>query len=257
VSIPCPICLSPTRDGLVDRACTNAVLKDLASLPEWMAELDLQLTRQGQLGTGNGGRGAETPLVFDSRSSETRDLIVNTVGTWVRDMAETYADTEDPGPDMAAWCAWLVRRIERIRGHQAVRPMADELRHCVVLAIQAVDLPQVRLTCGPCPTCGKPVSAPVGADEGVCRHCSWGGVETVVKVDNSLPSVLQRARGKEISREQIVKMARLYHVPIDRRSVSRWVLSGKLKPRYITEQGTPMYNVGEVLELAGEGESVA
>lgn len=257
MSIPCPVCNAPTKDGLACRPDAIAMLKDLEALPGWMVELDLQLTRQGQLGAGNGGRGAETPLVFDVRSSETRDLIVNTMSTWVRDLAETYADDADPGEDMTAWCAWLVGRIERIRGFQDVKQMADEVRHCVILAIQAVDLPQVRLTCGPCPVCGKGVSAPLGAEEGVCRHCAWAGVETVVKVDNSLPSVLNRAREMEVSRQQILTMARMYHVDIDRRALSRWVLTGRLLPTRVTDQGTPMYLVDAVLRLAGEGETVA
>lgn len=257
MSHPCPVCNAPTKDGLVDRACTNAILKDLADLPGWMEEIDLQLTRQGQLGTGNGGRGAETPLVFDVRSSETRDLIVNTMTTWVRDMQESYGDTTDPGMDMGAWCAWLVQRIERIRGHQAVRHMADEVRHCVALAIQVVDLPQVRLPCGPCPVCGKQVTAPMGAEEGVCRHCAWAGVESVVPADHSLPSVLKRAREALVSRTQILDAARLYQVDIDRRAISRWVKTSRLLPREVSEQGTPLYRVGDVLDLAGHAEVVA
>lgn len=250
----CPVCLHPVRDGLVCSVCTSHIRKDIEALPGWMAELDLQLTRQGQLGTGNGSRGAETPLVFDARSSETRDLIVNTVGTWVRDMQETYADDSDPGPDISAWCAWLVERIHRIRGHETVKPMADEIRHCVALAIQAVDLPHLRLPCGPCPRCGKPVSAPIGADEGQCRACAWEGVESKVAADHSLPSVLERARQKTVSRDQIIRMAGMYHVPIDRRSVSRWVRTGRLKATEVTEQGTPMYLVQDVLELAGHAD---
>lgn len=253
----CPVCSHPTKDGLACRTCTTAVLKDITDLPGWMDEIDLQLTRQGQLGTGNGGRGAETPLVFDVRSSETRDLIVNTVTTWVRDMQESYGDTDDPGMDMATWCAWLAQRIERIRGHIAVRHLADEMRHCVILAIQSVDLPQVRLSCGPCPTCGKPVSASVGAEEGVCRHCAWAGVESVVKVDHSLPTVLNRAREALVSRKQLLDAAKLYQVEIDRRALSRWVRTGRLQAMSVTEEGVPQYRLGDVLELAGSMGEVA
>lgn len=253
----CPVCLHPVRDGLVCSVCTSHIRQDIEALPGWMAELDLQLTRQGQLGTGNGSRGAETPLVFDARSSETRDLIVNTVGTWVRDMQETYADDSDPGPDISAWCAWLVERIHRIRGHETVKPMADEIRHCVALAIQAVDLPHLRLPCGPCPRCGKPVSAPIGADEGQCRACAWEGVEVTVVADHSLPSVLIRARDALVTRKQILDAAKLYQVSIDRRRLSEWVKSGRLKAVHVTEEGTPHYRVGDALDLVQHAESVA
>lgn len=253
----CPVCLHPVRDGLVCSVCTSHIRKDIEALPGWMAELDLQLTRQGQLGTGNGGRGAETPLVFDVRSSETRDLIVNTVTSWVRDMQETYADEADPGLTMESWCAWLVERVHRIRGHQGVEHMAGEMRHCVRLAIQAVDLPHLRLPCGPCPRCGKPVSAPIGADEGQCRACAWEGVEVTVVADHSLPSVLVRARDALVTRKQILDAAKLYQVAIDRRRLSEWVKSGRLKAVHVTEEGTPHYRVGDALDLAGNAEAVA
>lgn len=255
--LSCPVCFHPVRDGLVCRVCTGHIRKDIEALPGWMAELDLQLTRQGQLGTGNGGRGAETPLVFDVRSSETRDLIVNTVTSWVRDMQETYADDMDPGTDMESWCAWLVERIHRIRGHQDVEHMAGEMRHCVHLAIQSVDLPQLRLPCGPCPTCGKPVSAPIGADEGKCRACAWEGVDSRVPADHSLPSVLTRAREALVTRKQILDAARLYQVEIDRRRLSEWVKTGRLKAVHVSDEGTPHYRVGDALDLAGHAEAVA
>jgi hypothetical protein len=78
-----------------------------------------------------------------------------------------------------------------------------------------------------------------------------------VKADHSLPSVLKRAREALVSRKQILDAAKLYQVSIDRRSLSRWILTGRLKVQETNPEGTPLYRVGDVLELAGDGEIVA
>lgn len=248
--IPCPICQHPTRDGLACAVCAHAIRKDLNALPGWMRELDTQLTRQGQTGSGNGGRGAEQPLVYDTRSSENRDIIIDTIGRWVHTIQTTYQDTTSPGTTITTWCAWLTTRIHRIRAHPDVHPLADELRHCIHLAIQSVDLPQLRLPCGPCPTCGKPVTAPVGAEQGICRHCAWAGIESTVEADHTLPSVLTRAREALVTRKQLLDAAKLYQVQINASTLRTWVQRGTLVEREVTPDGQRLYRVGDVLDLA-------
>lgn len=258
--LQCPVCFEPNRNGLVCRVCIGGLVKDLRELPELMGELTVQFARLSQSGTGNGGRGATTPVPFDQRSTEHRDLIVNTISTWIRDIE--CGDLYEPGTDqeplrnsMASWCAWLLERTDRIRMHPEPTHFLGEIHHCVVLARRAIDTPGISLPCGQCPTCGKDVYAPVGAEEGTCRHCSWAGIERRIPVDMSHSTLLDKARDVLRSRKELLDAARVYQVHVNPHTFKSWIRRGQLTPKEVTPDGTPMYRVGDVLDLASHGES--
>lgn len=236
--------------------CVGGLRNDLAELPTLMGELTVQFARLSQAGTGNGGRGATTPLLFDERSTENRDLIATTISTWIRDLED--GDLWEPGTEseplharMSSWCRWLSERMSRIRMHPEPRQLTDEIHHCVILARTAIDLPTMRLPCGECPVCGKPVSAAVGASEGVCRHCAWGGVESVIAVDMSQSTLLDQAKDARVTRRELIDAAKVYQVAVNTHTFKSWIRRGTLKPVETTDDGTPLYRVGDVLDLAG------
>lgn len=200
--IPCPICLGPTPDGLLCRVETARLVADLKSLPGLMAEMRTDLTRQSR--KGSGGRGSGTPLVFGFDAAWTRDAVVGTIASWIRELAELHNEdlyTEVkvpcvcrppwkltskscpgahtriefiPGDTMDSWCSWLIHRINRIRGHQAVEQIVDELTDAVRSVRQAIDRPADREYVCLCPICGKGVYGPAGAHddtEVTCREC--------------------------------------------------------------------------------------
>lgn len=252
--IPCPVCVHPTKDGLVCRVCINGLVKDLRELPELMGEMTVQFARLNQSGTGNGGRGAVTPVPFDQRTTEHRDLIVNTIGTWIREIE--LDDLYEPGTQeplrntMASWCAWLLERTDRIRMHPEPAHFLGEIRHCVILARQAIDTPGVSLPCADCPVCGKRIFAPVGATEGVCRHCAWADIDSRVPVDMSHSTLLDQAREALVSRRELLDAAKVYQVHVNAHTFKSWIRRGRLVPKETTADGTPRYRVGDVLDLA-------
>lgn len=202
--ILCPVCAEPTQDGLLCAKDTAALKFALKSLPAGFTDLTTDLTRQSKAGRSNGGKSPGIPLPFGYDASWDREAVVGTIGTWIRELAESYGEDlyshtrvpcqcrvpykltskscrgahirHDflPGDTMASWCDWLLERIYRIRGHQAVAQIFDELTNAEHLCRRSVDRQAEREFVTTCSICGKGVYGPAGVDDETwvaCREC--------------------------------------------------------------------------------------
>jgi hypothetical protein len=151
--------------------CIAPLRRALAELPELMRELRCNLTRQNQAGSGNGGRGRETPLPYDVNSSEVYFCVTNTVAAWIREL--DAGDLNDINADtMTAWCRWLLKRIPRIRGHQDAAQLMDEILYAHRIIRPTIDRPPDREYVCPCVICGHGVYATPGAVWVACQRCT-------------------------------------------------------------------------------------
>ena len=171
MSMACPSCAGRSDDNLICVPCTAPLRRALSELPELMRELRCNLTRQNQAGSGNGGRGRETPLPYDVNSSEVHYTVTNTVAAWIRTL--DAGDLNDISEDtMTAWCRWLLKRIPRIRGHQDAAQLIDEIMYAHRIIRPAIDRPPDREYVCPCVICGHGVYAAPGAVWVACQRCA-------------------------------------------------------------------------------------
>ena len=246
----CPSCGSRVPDWLLCRSCTDRLERDLTALPELMRELRTTYTRQSQAGTGNGGKGAETALVFDENAATVQDEVINTIGTWIREM--DLGDTQNLAPNMRAWCRWLLDRINRIRGHAAGGELVDEIADCVKRVKRAIDRPADRLYCGKCDVCQADMWARQGEDDIICQTCknALPSVVSSYSVDVRRSAMLAAAADSLATRSEILTaVPGMYGVPINGDTFQTWVKRGRLADKG-TRDGQKIYRLGDALDLA-------
>lgn len=248
--------------------------KDLKNLPMWMGQLQLTYSRQSQTGTGNGGKSANTLVPFDGRASLVFDEVVNTIGTWIRDLEtadlfEPHAKCECEAPFapcdmesrplrpvMGSWCAWLLQRVNRIRGHQAVAEIVRDISTAVRKVQRAVDIKPDKLFCGPCDVCGADLYAKPGEAEVVCRKCAevagpHGQVE-IYDVEDRRDWLLSTVRSRLATAQEILTaVPHLFGVEINSGTFRSWTTRGRLEVKG-WRQGKPLYSVDTALTLASE-----
>lgn len=246
----CPACAGDQPDGLLCSACTARFRRDLTDLPDLVRELDVVLTRQTQIGSGNGvRRSAEIPLPYDQNASDVKANLVNTLTTWAREL--DLGDGNPPTPNIRGYCGWLLHRIERIRMHPAADEITDEIGYSVSIVRKVIDLPAPRVLAGPCPICERPVYGPEGAVNAVCKYCERAGIESIVDVDPGQAKRWQDAGGQLVTRT--IALAALAHLsrPVKPETFRSWVKRGQVKRHPDpTSAGRVLYRLGDVLMLA-------
>lgn len=276
----CPVCGDQTDDGLLCRTkCTQRLRQALRSLPELMRELRINYTRQSQSGTGNGGKSAVTPLMYDVNSSEVRYTVENTVGTWIRSLMEDYGEAMErrtlvcgghactvvvefaAGPNITTWCEWLTARIHRIRGHVAVEQIYDELIYSVRLVRKAIDRPADREYLGTCDLCCSDLFAPAGtAEAGGEIHCAkcaevagpFGFVPIYDVADRRAWMLAKFREGLATAQEILTACPSMYGVQINSGTFYAWVSRGDLETAGHKPDGTALYSVDVALDLAAK-----
>lgn len=251
----CPSCLRPSPDSMLCATETAWLRKDLKNLPMWMGQLQLTYSRQSQTGTGNGGKAAETPVAFDPDASRIKDEVANTVGTWIRAF-EDLGDMGDLDNTMSAWCGWLLRHINRIRGHEAVGEFCRDMSAAVRKVQRKVDIPPDRLFCGPCDVCGTDLYAPSGKDEVVCRRCAEiAGPDAQVNhydVQDRRQWLLETARASlGTAQEILTAVPGMFGVTINSGTFKSWVSRDRLVAKG-SRGGVPLYSIDDALTLAAQ-----
>jgi hypothetical protein len=247
----CPSCGRKVPDWLLCTSCTRILEGNLKALPELMRELRTTYTRQSQAGTGNGGKGAETALVFDENAATIQDEVINAIGTWIRELS---MGDDNVASNMRAWCNWLTDRINRIRGHAAASEIADEIADCVKRVRRAIDRPADRLYCGKCDICQTGLWAKASDDVVTCQSCA-GMVPPVVNsvlVTARRSAMLEQATESLATRAEILTaVPGMYGVPINGDTFQSWVKRGRLIS-VGTRDGQATYRLGSALDLARE-----
>lgn len=261
----CSVCGAPTGDSaylcITD---TDELRRNLGDVTAIVDDLDFALTRQSvfsdKLGRSNG-----QPLPFDLRASEAAWVLRNTLAGWARLVAEergldgpqsnAAAITGrsvggwTPSPSLTAQiAAWLLGQVEWIRHHPAADEAFDEIRSAVREARRVTDRPADRWYAGPCQLCRTDLYVKAGKRDVACPECeaTYDVAERREWLRAAVEDVL--ATTTEISRALTT-----LDVPITASSIRGYVHRKRLEVKAIDQGGSPLYRVGDVLDLiAGE-----
>ncbi len=273
-SIPCPVtwCDRP-RPGSsrVCGACAQELVRDLGDVPSLSHHLDLALTRQSRMGSGDGGRrGAETPLPWDERAREAGFILRSALVGWVRVLSEDVRAIEGPmcgyvcghstceymslgrGPvdDLAAIARWLIRHAKVLLLHEAAGEAAEEILDAVRQARRAVDRPADRLYAGPCDQCGVDMYARPGAALVACPVCvDEDGRRLRYEVRDRREWLLAEAAELLLPAPDVARALTSLVRPIAPALLHTWVARGKLSARSVDARGRALFRVADVVEL--------
>lgn len=274
----CPMCAGRSKDWSLCRSCCDQVLVDLRELPDLMRDLlDKRVGRTRIPPPADQDIDPqESRVPFSSAATRTADLIVSTVGTWVRALDQD--DLIEPGcppvkvcrcappaaacdlpwrfplrPRMASWCAWLAERIDRIRFHEAAGQIADDLAGCVKRARASVDLPPELVLVTRCEVCEHDIFAEPDAKTVVCRHCRRAGVKPPeIDVEKSRRRLSGRLEHQWATAAQCALVLGAHGLPVRESTIWEWARpdrGGKLKVRGRDKARRALYRVGDVADL--------
>lgn len=232
-----------------------------------MDELLITRVRLSQAGTGNGSCGADRALPYDWDASHVREDVGNTLTTWVRelDMGDLWVEEQGcwcapyrpcqgwrriPLPNTTrALCGWLLRRIERIRGHGAADELLDEICYQVDDVRRAIDNPPPLAYCGRCGICGREMYARQDDEQAVCRYCERVGIESVLPAQPMRADMWRRVEVMDLPRRLILQALPLYGREVNPATFRGWIWRGRLRPAGAAN-GAPLYSLRRALDLA-------
>jgi hypothetical protein len=272
----CRGCLPRTTDeGMVCDVCTGSAGSRLAHIAELTP--DARLVAAGLVRRGAGGGGSGKP---GSRSPGNDDALVvlgeiqNALTTIARDIAETRGTQFVPtafaglqGPDLLSEAAkWLTRQLTWLKhavdnqGGPYAASVFAEIRDCASRMRGLVDGPAPQRYLGPC-------GALVGAEADVNTDGEAFLIERLCDGDVYVRGGSQRGRcrscGAEVARAdreawldaevrswayRASEIANAYGVNV--KTIRSWADRGHLTQHGQDRDGKPLYNLGDVLDLA-------
>lgn len=252
----CVVCARPNRvdTAQVCHPCVRRLQASLERAADLAGELETTIARQGRSGD-RGGRvaGAEPPLPVDLGAADSAWAVNNTITTWARHVAEERGLTvtgTDPDPTVLA-ARWLTGQLDWLRHRPEAAEAWDELADACRLLERAVDRAVPRWYAGPC-GCGAELYAAAGADRVHCRTC-----EVTHDASARKAWLLESARGT-LARASLISAALgILGEPVPVGTVWSWASRGRIVARGRDTDGSPMYLVGEVLDLRVEWERSA
>ena len=246
----CPACTRRSDDGLLCTSCTDRLKEDLTLLPIYMAELSTTYLRQAHTGDGSGGKTHEEPLPYNHDAATVRDSVINTVGTWIRELS--LGDDVDLAPNIRAWCRWLHDRAQRMRGHVAAEEICDEIHYAVGIVRAAIDRAAESTYCGKCDVCSKDLHASPDAPHAVCRYCYIGGRENSYPIPGRRANDWKLAADKLLTRAQVLEALIYLRLEVNAATFRSWIHRGALKPEDYQKNGAPLYRLRTVQDLANQ-----
>lgn len=181
------------------------------------AELQVTLARLDRHGANlGGGRSSGTPLPFSDAASraaqELRKVLVNVRSAIWDERVDQHAD---PVVSLAEMAAWILERVNRIRGHDQAADITREITGKVGRVLSVIGAPP--------PANANQPSLHIRPDQ----------------IENALAS----------KHDILTDIAPACDVTVSRHRFGMWVTRGRLWPKG-ERDGHPLYRVGDVLTLA-------
>lgn len=263
-------CDNPIETGSNSRACRgcwNRLKRDLAQMPDLVAELNVTITRQARVVLASSGRrttdatepddidprgllpglralrpqptterSAVKPLPIDIGASEALDLLNATLWPWVCEGIESHPGTPFV---VSAGVVGLSRALLRLhgwlQGHPDGQLAIDEVAYAVKGATRAIDSDPTRVCLGRCgyveddEVCDEWLYVTRGARVARCRTCG-----SDYDVEERERGLLELARDRLVTTTEACAAVRTYGVEgqnITREQVRQWKSRGRLVPR--------------------------
>jgi hypothetical protein len=266
----CLRCGRPMAEqAYADQHCADQAAAQLAEIADMVqAARDIatgQASHSG--GSGSGKPGSRLPL--DLAATAKLDAVQNELTTWARHVAEergahfvsagfTGHRVADP---LAEACSWLGGQLEWLRHRQEIESFLTDVEAAQRIMRGLVRGPAEQKYLGPCgawrdhgsicgcegsvgcdvpETCDGDVYGRVGAKHGACRTCGAQAeqAERRAWLDDEVRSRAFRA----------VEIAGAYQINVN--TIRSWAARGHLLEHGRDRDDRPLYNVGDVLDLA-------
>jgi hypothetical protein len=177
----CLRCGNPSRDGGLCDADTSVLRDNLRHAAGLLDDLDISTTMQSVLfSQSRKVRSAEPPMPVNLKSSDLAAGYDSLLVSWARACgADEDRDLFGTGRQAAAW---MLKRINSVRMHEAAGDLVDELVSQAGACWRAIDRPAELTPFGACGaaiddegnTCPRQLFAEKGATAITCRSCgTW------------------------------------------------------------------------------------
>lgn len=233
-----------TPDRYAAPAAAGRLRATIANLPDLMHELELTITRQVRMGASLSGA-ADDRVPFNVEASERAWTLRQTLLIWVDELAQLR---REPIPDtwprirdtLTAWSDWMTTNEA---GAQAIDEILDAHHH----ALRAIDRPPERTYAGPCPTCHGDVYGRPGSPEVRCTTCG-----TEFELQQARESMLERLAVMHLPAAQAARAVTLLTGrEVTAAMIRRWKHRGLIEPVETNRAGQPLYDLNELVKLAG------
>lgn len=249
-------CGRPCPDGYACTRCAEMTDRDLASVPNLEADLEITLTRQDRIGEpgGSGGRRAVEPLPYSPVASSVGWTLTNTITTWCRHVMEQRGEAVGApqlGPGAADAARWLRKHVEWLRHRPEAAEAFGEIQYAVAQARITIDQRTPRWYAGPCgaPTEGGQCEADLHGFPGAavirCRVCG-----TEFDAEARKEWLLAAAEDTLAHAELIGRAAAALGVEISPADVRYYAASGQIVAHGVSRAGSAQYRFGDVMDVA-------
>ncbi|MEV4096950.1 hypothetical protein [Streptosporangium saharense] len=280
MSLPCPVpACTRTMPGNrpICRACEAGLLRDLADAPNLDIHLDIAFTRQAVVG-GSGGRVEasdevdpevgltlrRTPLPWDQRAREARDVLRSALVGWVRMLlvdqerigptcqacdhpsCTWIAASRTPADTLPAMARWLIRQRRALLAHPAAEEAVDEISDAVRQARRAIDRPPATWYAGPCGVqdCAADLYARHGARTIRCPRC--GSIHDAPAREAWL---MRQVRQQRETAAGIARALNGFHPGLTAEMIRGYAHRLRLFRFGFDALGRPLYLIGDVRDL--------
>lgn len=234
-------------DRWVCDTCVTHLTNDLSSVAALWVELEVTLTRQDALTSWppSMASSAEVPLLFKESASDARWVLINTIGTWGRLLADHLGVQPPIRP-----AKWLRIHVHELSTHPAAGEAVDEIASMVRLANSVIDRPREKLFAGACGTedCDTVLWAKPGDSRVRCREC-----DAVFDVQDRREHMLIAASVLSVTRTEGASwISLLMDKRIPDNTWDQWVQRGKLHQvgsKEVKGKIRPTYRFGAMQDL--------
>lgn len=144
-----PMCDRPAHAGFLCGSCVSTLRKDLESVTDLLADLEVTVCRQDKLSDPSGRSTDERPLPLRLGPVEARDTLTATLEAWARHVAgRRGAGIGLYGAAVSA--RYLRLHLNEVASDEQAGQLADEIGFAVITSRRAVDKPLQHVYLGPC-----------------------------------------------------------------------------------------------------------
>jgi hypothetical protein len=252
MTTPGGVCRVPDCDALVADAwvcstCAHRLRVALTDAPDLLAELDVDITRQGRRERQPGRVSGEPLLPFDVTASIVRDALVSTLRTWALVLAGDLLGAP-PAPDGTGLAAHLAGRLEEIRHHVEGGALVDEITAAVTAARDQIHGRDHTTTvlAGYCPHCQSAVYAPRNARD---ARCGRDGCSGTVDPLAWRESALQALDGDALTAADAARALTALGTPVTAARIRQWAARDRIRPVWADHLRRPLYPLATIRAL--------
>lgn len=230
--------------------------------PGLIADLQDLVTKQVRLAPGGGPapKGRSFPLPFHPDASELAWVVDNTVSTWARDFAESNPHLTFTAATTAEAAEWIARFPALIALHPAAAELHSEVTSLTDRVRTTVDTLSSKVVMGACGAmlegerCTEIVYGRAddnGRPDPQQRYVQCRVCGSTYHADVRRHQMQQYVRAMKATASEIAQsVGTWFGQAINVKTVRTWANRGKILPKDSTDDGQPLYQVGDVLDYA-------